>query len=447
MTVRPAVSPAEPGAPRGGSGALPPLPGTAGGASDAPAPGVHYRRGLGMKKEVAAPLEHDYTGHLVRFARECGHRLRAGEVTFRLAAEFGFCYGVDRAVEYAYEAHLRFPGRRLFITGEIIHNPYVNRRLTEMGVRFLDGEGSPEERFARLGPEDVVLLPAFGVAVEELETLRRRGSILVDTTCGSVLNVWKNVERYRREGRTSVVHGKYAHEETRATVSRAGAFLVVRDMEETRAVCRYIEAGAPGNPPPDPAAFLDRFGPAVSEGFDPDRALDRIGLANQTTMLGSESLAIAAELGKSMLRRYGEEEHAERFRSFDTICSATQERQDAVVELLREDLDLMLVVGGYNSSNTAHLAHLCAEKFPTYHIAEPSCLVSAEEIRFRPADTRTNGAPGQPVPEAVERGWLPEGPVRIGLTSGASTPDVKVHESMVRVLGFRGLTAEDCRAG
>ena len=439
----PALSPTLSVSPSGAPAAAPPAD---------PPPGTHYRRGLGLKQEVAAPLAHDYTGHLVRFARESGHRLRAGEIRFHLAAEFGFCYGVDRAVEYAYEAHLRFPGRRLFITGEIIHNPYVNRRLTELGIRFLDGEGegegAPETRFAGLGPEDVVLLPAFGVSVGELEVLRRRGCVVVDTTCGSVMNVWKNVERYRREGRTAVVHGKYAHEETRATVSRAGTYLVVRDLEETRAVCGYLEAGAPGGvgpDRPDSEAFLERFRPAVSEGFDPDRDLGRIGLANQTTMLGSESLEIAAVLRESMVRRYGETEMADRFRSFDTICSATQDRQDAVVELLEEDLDLVLVVGGYNSSNTAHLAQLCARKVPTYHIAGPSCLVSADEIRFRPPDGPVPAGPGGASPETVARGWLPDGPVRVGVTSGASTPDVKVHESMVRVLGFRGLTAADCR--
>ena len=414
--------------------------------ADAPPPGAHYRRGLGLRREVAAPLAHDYTGKLVRFARDNGYRIAAGDLTFLLAREFGFCYGVDRAVEYAYEAHLRFPGRRLFITGEIIHNPYVNRRLTELGIRFLEGEPSTEAKFDGVGPEDVVLLPAFGVDTTELEILRRRGSILVDTTCGSVLNVWKNVERYRRDGRTSVVHGKYAHEETRATVSRAGIYIVVRNMDETRALCSYIEAGGgPGHP--DREAFLDHFRPAASPGFDPDRDLGRIGLANQTTMLGSESLAIAAALREAMARRYGEAAMEDRFRSFDTICSATQDRQDAVIALLEEELDLMLVVGGYNSSNTAHLAHLCARRYPTYHIAEPECLVSADEIRFR-APGAPLGLPGAPaVPESMKRDWLPEGPVRIGVTSGASTPDVKVHESLVRVLGFRGRGPEDCRPG
>lgn len=406
-------------------------------------PGAHYRRGLGLRKEVIEPLTEDYRGGLVRLARESGYRLRAGDLRFALPREFGFCYGVDRAIEYAYQAHRRFPDRRIFLTGEIIHNPQVNRRLSGFGIRFLDGPPSTEEKFEGLGPEDVVLLPAFGVDTVELDILRRKGCILVDTTCGSVMNVWKNVERYRREGFTSVVHGKYAHEETRATVSRAGRYLVVRDMDETLAVCRYLEAGgeAGGAPPPDREAFLERFGPACSPGFDPDTGLGRIGLANQTTMLGSESLEIAAVLRESMARRYGEVALASRFRAFDTICSATQDRQDAVIELLEEPLDLVLVIGGFNSSNTAHLAEICERTVPSYHIAGPECLVSADEIRFRPTGGSGNGAS-----RTLGCGWLPEGPVRIGLTSGASTPDITVHQTMVRVLGFRGLSAEDCAA-
>ena len=398
--------------------------------TEPPPPGVHYRRGLGLRKEIIEPLTEDYRGHLVRFARDHDYRIRAGDLRFRLAREFGFCYGVDRAIEYAYEARRRFPDRRIFLTGEIIHNPYVNRRLSGFGIRFLRDGASVEEKFADLDPEDVVLLPAFGVSTEELEAVRRRGSILVDTTCGSVMNVWKNVGRYRRDGFTSVIHGKYAHEETKATVSRAGRYLVVRDMEEAREVCRFLDRHL------DPDGFLERFGAACSPGFDPDRDLARIGLANQTTMLGSESLEIQAVLRDAMARRYGEDELPERFRSFDTICSATQERQDAVLDLLREDLDLILVIGGFNSSNTAHLAEICAAERPSYHIAGPECLLSADEIRCRP--------PGGG--EAVARGWLPEGAVRIGLTSGASTPDVMVHRTMERVLGFRGLGASDCRA-
>ena len=409
-----------------------------------PPPGIHYRRGLGLRKEIIEPLTEDYRGHLVRFARDHDYRLRAGELRFLIAHEFGFCYGVDRAIEYAYEARLRFPDRRIFLTGEIIHNPYVNRRLSEFGILFLD-TGLPEEKFAEVGPQDVVLLPAFGVPTSELDVLRRKGSILVDTTCGSVMNVWKNVDRYKRDGFTSVVHGKYAHEETMATTSRAGTYLVVRDMAETQDVCRYIEAseagGANGGPAPlTRERFIEHFARACSAGFDPDRDLGRIGLANQTTMLASESLEIAAVLRDSMARRYGEEELAGRFRSFDTICSATQERQDAVLELLREDLDLVLVVGGFNSSNTANLAAICDRKFPSYHIAGPEGLLSADEIRCRPAP-----GSGQGTEPVVRRGWLPEGPLRIGVTSGASTPDVMVHRTMVRVLEFRGMTEDNVR--
>ena len=408
-------------------------------------PGVHYRRGLGLRKQVRQPVSDDYRGHLVRFARDHDYRIRAGEILFQIAHEFGFCYGVDRAIEYAYEARLHFPDRRIFLTGEIIHNPYVNRRLTDFGILLLEEAASVEEKFAEVGVEDVVLLPAFGVATYELDELRRKGAVLVDTTCGSVMNVWKNVARYKRDGFTSVVHGKYAHEETRATVSRAGSYIVVRDMAEAEQVCRYIEAGSNGAANHGPAAltrdgFFERFAPACSAGFDPDRDLGCIGLANQTTMLASESLEIAGALRDSMARRYGEDDLAGRFRSFDTICSATQERQDAVLELLQEDLDLILVVGGFNSSNTAHLAAICNRKFPSYHIAGPEGLLSADEIRYRPAPGSGQGP--EPV---VRRGWLQEGPLRIGVTSGASTPDVMVHRTMVRLLQFRGLTEDDVR--
>ena len=342
---------------------------------------------------------------------------------FSIAHEFGFCYGVDRAIEYAYEARLRFPDRRIFLTGEIIHNPYVNRRLAEFGILFLDGALSAEAKFANVGPADVVLLPAFGVPTLELDVLRRKGSILVDTTCGSVMNVWKNVDRYKRDGFTSVVHGKYAHEETKATVSRAGKYLVVRNMAEAQQVCRYIESGGKSGGEvgavraggsngeaalADRETFLEHFAAACSPGFDPDTDLGRIGLANQTTMLASESLEIAAVLGDSMARRYGEEDLATRFRSFDTICSATQERQDAVLELLQEELDLILVVGGFNSSNTANLAAICNRKFPSYHIAGPEGLLSAEEIWLsaRPRYGKGNG-PGGPAGLA-SRGAAPD---------------------------------------
>ncbi len=387
-----------------------------------------FRKGLGLKEEVREPLRKDYKGLIVDFAREHRFTLTAGELTFRLAKEFGFCYGVDRAVEYAYEARNRFPERRIFITGEIIHNPYVNRRLEEMGIEFLAGEYGTKEKFLPVTAEDVVLLPAFGVSTGELDILNERRAVLVDTTCGSVMNVWKNVERYARTGFTSIVHGKYWHEETKATVSRSGHYLVVRDMDETEVVCRYIE-GEGGR-----QDFLGRFEKAISSGFDPDLHLERIGLANQTTMLSSESLAIAEALRKAMVKRHGESEAESRFRSFDTICSATQERQDAVIELCREGVDLMVVIGGYNSSNTTHLAEICAPRFPTFHISDSDRLISPHRIRHKPTQSDE---------EIESADWFPAGPLKIGITAGASTPDVKVDESIERLLSFRELTRAD----
>jgi 4-hydroxy-3-methylbut-2-enyl diphosphate reductase len=387
-----------------------------------------YRKGLGLKEEVREPLRKDYKGLIVDFARAHDFTLRAGELTFRLAKEFGFCYGVDRAVEYAYEARTRFPGKRIFITGEIIHNPYVNRRLVEMGIQFLEGAYGTREKFRPVVADDVVLLPAFGVSTGELDILKETEAILVDTTCGSVMNVWKNVERYARTGFTSVVHGKHWHEETKATVSRSGHYLVLRDMEEAQVVCRYIEGSG------DRGDFLARFRKAVSPGFDPDRHLERIGLANQTTMLSSESLAIADALRKAMVRRYGEGEIDDRYRSFDTICSATQERQDAVLELCQEGVDVMLVIGGYNSSNTTHLAEICEARFPTFHICDSDRLISPALIHYKPIHSDR---------EEEGRDWFPAGPVKIGITSGASTPDVKVDESIERLLSFRGLSRGD----
>jgi 4-hydroxy-3-methylbut-2-enyl diphosphate reductase len=380
-----------------------------------------------MKEAVAGELAAAYHSRIVDDVRAGDFRFDSGRLTIHLAREFGFCYGVDRAVDYAYQARRRFPGHNVFLTGEIIHNPHVNDRLRAAGIRFLTDPGESGEA---LGPSDVVILPAFGVTVGEMARLAHRGCTLVDTTCGSVLNVWKNVVRYAQDGFTAMIHGKVKHEETRATASQAlkypnGRYVVVLDQEEAALVCDYIRRG--GNP----AAFLERFRNAVSPGFDPDRDLERVGCANQTTMLMSESLAIGEMVGQAMRDRYGADQLDKHFRAFDTICSATQERQDAVVALLEEQrLDLMVVVGGYNSSNTCNLARICAERARTFHIADPDCLVSHDEVRHRPigAPSTTAGR------EEVTRGWLPdEGPVVIGLTAGASTPNNIVGQVISRV--------------
>jgi 4-hydroxy-3-methylbut-2-enyl diphosphate reductase len=310
---------------------------------------------------------------------------------------------------------------QVFLTGEIIHNPHVNTQLRNQGIRFLS---DPGESLDRLEPADVVILPAFGTTVELLEALVGRGCTLVDTTCGSVLNVWKNVKRYAEDSFTSVIHGKYWHEETRATASQTlhasgGAYLVVLDRDEAQTVCDYIRFGG------DRQQFLERFAPAVSPGFDPELHLQRVGCANQTTMLSTESVAIGEMFRQAMRDRYGDAELPARFRAFDTICSATQDRQDAVIALMaQEPIDLMVVIGGYNSSNTCNLARICAETRPTYHIADADGLVSAEAIRHKPIGGKQ---------EVTTTGWLPRGPVSLGLTSGASTPD-NIVESVIRRL-------------
>src|SRR5215470_16760632 len=374
-------------------------------------PPLIFRKGLDLKHEVAGTLAESYHSDVIAAIKESDYQYHCGRLTVHLAREFGFCYGVDRAVDYAYQTRKRFPDRPVVLTGEIIHNAHVNDQLRAQGIRFLS---DPGESIDALTPEDVVILPAFGITIELLEQLDGRGCTLVDTTCGSVLNVWKNVRRYAAHGFTSVIHGKYWHEETRATASQAvhggGHYLVVLDREEAEAACEYIRSGG------IPGEFLERFGPAVSRGFDPDRDLQRLGCANQTTMLSSESLAVAEMFHKAIRARHGEAELDLRFRTFDTICSATQDRQDAVAALLdAQPLDLMIVIGGYNSSNTCNLVWICQPRVPTFHIAEPACLVSAVEIRHKPVGDRD---------ERVSTDWLPPvGPVAIGLTSGASTPD------------------------
>jgi 4-hydroxy-3-methylbut-2-enyl diphosphate reductase len=279
-----------------------------------------------------------------------------------------------------------------------------------------------------------VLLPAFGVTVTDFERLRGVGCVVVDTTCGSVLNVWKRVESYARDGFTAIIHGKYWHEETRATSSQvtkypAGKFLVLLNMDEARMVIEFMEQGG------DPAPLQDRLGKACSPGFDFTRDLDRIGFANQTTMLAGESLAIAEEFRSAVARRYGAEAAANHVRTFDTICSATQERQDAVVELLQTPPDLMLVVGGYNSSNTTHLAALAAARgVRTYHLEDASGIdPEAGTIRHQPVRQKRDLVEGP--------GWL-AGARDIGITAGASTPNNKIGETIARVCATASLDLE-----
>ncbi len=391
-----------------------------------------FRRGFGLKEQVQEDLASDYRSRLVEEIRARGNRLQVEGLTLLLAKEFGFCYGVERAVDYAYETRKQFPDRAIYLTTELIHNPRVNNCLREMGIGFLNGPGPRDKKIEDLSSQDVVIIAAFGTRVEEMELLRTKGCVLVDATCGSVIQVWKRVEQYAREGFTAIVHGNYRHEETRATVSRAtqfpeGKYLVVWDKAEGALVCDYIRRGG------DRRAFLAHFAAKCSSGFDPDRDLQRIGVANQTTMLSSESLEIAQMLKEAFLDRYGADQLGVHFRNFDTICSATQDRQDAILELVRQSVNLVIIIGGFNSSNTNHLCEIASQYASAYHIDEASSILSASAIRHKPVGKSE---------VVVTEGWLPAGPVTIAVTAGASTPNRVIGDAIERILSARGHTLE-----
>ncbi|KPJ96654.1 MAG: hypothetical protein AMS18_00530 [Gemmatimonas sp. SG8_17] len=391
---------------------------------------TYFRKGFGLKGQIAGSLSQDYHSALVASIRNGGYALTVHGLTIRLAKEFGFCYGVDRAVEYAYETRTKFPSKRIFLIGEIIHNPHVNKRLEAMGITILQPQANGQFDYSPVVREDVVIIPAFGVPLVDFEYLHELGCPLVDTTCGSVLNVWKRVERYARDGFTALVHGKDFHEETKATTSQVakypdGKYIVVRDMEETEMVCNFIEGCG------DVAELERCFHGKVSDGFCFSRDLVKVGIANQTTMLASESLAIAERVGQALAKKYGAAMLDDHFRSFDTICSATQERQDAVLELIEEPIDVMIVIGGYNSSNTNHLAKICSAKRRTYHIADASCIdPESGAIRYKPV---------RQVDEILQENWLDESVRMVGISAGASTPNNKVGEAIERVLRTKGL--------
>jgi 4-hydroxy-3-methylbut-2-enyl diphosphate reductase len=399
----------------------------------------YYRKGFKMRGDIQHLLNRDYRSEIVDKLRENGNIFTASGLTLRLADEFGFCYGVDRAVDYAFQTREKFPDRRIYITGDMIHNASMNDRLREMGIEFLSQgfDGRPDEKFDSLGPEDVVLLPAFGAPVDWVKKLRQRECIVVDTTCGSVLSVWKRVTRYAKKGFTSIIHGKHYHEETKATASQTykdggnGKYLIVRNLRETGYVVDFIleRMGA--------EELKQKLGHGMCPGFDPEADLQRVGVANQTTMLMTETMAVGEELRRAMIERYGEENLAEHFELFDTICSATQDRQDALFKLLEHPLDVVVILGGYNSSNTNNLAIIAAQRVPkSYHIASGDCI-NGNVIRHKPP-----GTPLDSREEVEEEGWLPEGPIRIGLTAGASTPNSQIGLAIRRILEARNLSPE-----
>jgi len=391
-----------------------------------PAPKVNLRTPEVMER-VQEQVEHHYHSSLVERVRAEGSVLQVGKTTLRLAKQFGFCYGVERAIDLAYAARKVFPQARLFLIGEIIHNPEVNAQIAALGIKnLLDESGRPHVE--DLGAEDVVIVPAFGTTVPLVEEIKRHGCRIVDTTCGDVMSVWKRVRQNAAEEVTSIIHGKASHEETRATASRAlgngnGHYLIVLNLEETDRVCNYILRRFSRE------EFLCEFEGRFSKGFDPDLHLKRIGVANQTTMLREETEAVQRKLKAAITLRDGS---ALNFRLFDTICGATQERQDALKELLNQSLDLLLVVGGYNSSNTTHLAEMGEQSVRTYFIRNQECLENSEIIRHFDLHQKRE------VSSLVS--WLPDQgtDVRIGITAGASCPNNLIEEVMLRVLALRG---------
>ena len=388
----------------------------------------YNRRGFGLGDEVAGSLKTAYQSDLVASLRTDGHELREGRLTVRLAEAFGFCWGVERAVAMAYETRRHYPSERIWITNEIIHNPSVNDHLREMDVQFIDVKDGCKD-FSEVGTGDVVILPAFGATVQEMQLLNERGCHIVDTTCPWVSKVWNTVEKHKKHAFTSIIHGKVKHEETLATSSFAGTYLVVLDLAEAQMVSDYILAGADSEgqrTAMERQAFMDRFQHACSPGFDPDRDLIRVGVANQTTMLKSETEDIGRLFERTMLQRYGPAGLNDHFLAFNTICDATQERQDAMFALVdeHEPLDLMVVIGGYNSSNTTHLQEIAISRgIHSFHIDTPERIGPGNRIEHKPLGGEL---------EILEP-FLPAGPIRVGITSGASTPD-RVVEDVIRRL-------------
>jgi 4-hydroxy-3-methylbut-2-en-1-yl diphosphate reductase len=399
---------------------------------------INLRRPDIMEAVQAQVLSH-YRSELVERIRANGGVLSAGDLTIKLAKEFGFCYGVERAIDLAYAAQKHFaevaPNTPIYLLGEIIHNPEVNDQIQKLGIKIISPKPT-DEQLSQLHAGDAVIIPAFGTEVATRRKLEEKGCLLVDTTCGDVMSVWKRVRQYSKESVTSIIHGKAKHEETKATTSQAraygnGHYLVVYNLDETDYVCDYILNG--GNK----QEFLDKFKGAYSPGFDPEQHLHAVGVANQTTMLRGETEEVQRRLKTAMSRKYGESAVDKHFRFFDTICGATQDRQDALQKLLAQPLNLLLVIGGYNSSNTSHLAEMGEAKLPTYFIKNAAKMQSDQMIIHYDQHQHQ---------EVGTQHWLPAGKITVGITAGASCPNNLIEDTIHRLFELRGISVQSVLA-
>ena len=387
-----------------------------------------------VMERVQAEVANHYQSSIVEKVRSRGGVLRIRDTTLRLAQQFGFCYGVERAIDLAYASRRVFPENRIFLIGEIIHNPEVNRQLEEMNIVSLPWR-EMNEQYDDLDENDVVIVPAFGAPISFMDKVESQGCQIVDTTCGDVMKVWRRVRIFAKEGVTSLIHGKADHEETRATASRAvgddttGSYLIILTLEDVDFVCDYIRNGG------DRDEFFARFKGAMSEGFDPEVHLKRVGVANQTTMLKSETEEIQSRVRIAVEDRDG---NAENFLVFDTICGATQERQDALFELLNHHMDVLLVVGGYNSSNTTHLVEIGEKELPTFFIRSAECLKSLEEIVHYDLHEKEEINSDFKV-------FSGDGELVVGITAGASCPSNLIEETILKSFELRGVSADAVR--
>ena len=378
-----------------------------------------------VQEEVAS----HYQSSIVEKVRGRSGELTVGDTTVRLATQFGFCYGVERAIDLAYASRRVFPESRIFLIGEIIHNPEVNRQLEEMEIVSLPWQ-EMDEQYDSLIADDVVIVPAFGAPISFVDKVESQGCRIVDTTCGDVMKVWRRVRNFAKSGITSIIHGKAGHEETRATASRAegedggGHYLIVLTLEDVEKVCRYIVEGG------DKEELLANFKGGCSTNFDPDIHLERIGVANQTTMLKSETEEIQNRVRDAIVKRDGSDEN---FSVFDTICGATQERQDALFEMLKHKMDLLLVVGGYNSSNTTHLVEIGEQELPTFFIRSASCIGSLEEIVHFDLEER------EEVTSYTEI-FKKDSNAVFGITAGASCPNNLIEDTIFKIFELRGIS-------